>query len=623
VEGRAAEGAGAVRTDPEEGLTITTRRVLPLLAALCLLSLIPASAGATAAKTDCGRGGVVCSRVVVPLDWSGAHPGKLALHVEVLRADGHSRGALFMLAGGPGQASAQAFALGAGQSFWRYFFPDYTLVAFDYRGTGLSGRLTCPSIDGVLSPTGQQVAACAGRIGSRRGFFRTSDDVSDIEAVRKALGFERIALWGVSYGTEPAIDYARAFPGHVDRVLLDSVVDPDAADPFHARVLKTLPAKLRAFCAGGACRTATSNYPGELVAIANALAKKPLSGRVLEPDGKRRLVKLDAERFLAIVVQSDLDPGLAAELPAAVHAARQHDPGPLLRLAHLVNLNDAGSDVSDAVYLTTICGDGRMPWQASSTVASRQAELDHALSALPANAFGGLGRWAAKVGDAYSCLRWPAQQDAPQTPTAYPDVPVLALSGADDIRTPTGTARKVVAHFPHGRLLEVGNVGHSVLTSSISPCVVGAVEAWLSGSRSLPSHCTDPRLVTVVPALPSADATHLRLATTTLHEAEAGWLLALSESSDGGSPSHPLRVAGLAAGSLTARGDSFTLTGYGLGGGITLTGRVHVSAQLDAPLGFDGDVTVRHDGRSIGTLQVDGHGIGGLLDGRKVAAARR
>ena len=248
----------------------------------------------------------------------------------------------------------------------------------------------------------------------------------------------------------------------------------------------------------------------------------------------------------------------------------------------------AGSDVSDAVYLTTVCGDGRMPWQASSTPASRQALLDHALGALPATAFGGLGRWAAKVGDAYACLRWPAQQDAPQTPAAYPDVPVLALSGTDDIRTPTAGAQKVVSHFKHGRLLEVGNVGHSVLTSSISPCVIGAVEAWLSGSSSLPTHCNDPRLVSVVPALPSAGATHLRLAVTALHEAEAGWLLALSESPDGGSASHRLRVAGIDAGSLTAHGDSFTLAGYGLGGGITLTGEVHVAAQLDAPLGFDG-----------------------------------
>jgi hypothetical protein len=48
---------------------------------------------------------VVCSRVSVPLDWSGQRPGKLSLQVEVQRSKGTARGVMFLMAGGPGQAA--------------------------------------------------------------------------------------------------------------------------------------------------------------------------------------------------------------------------------------------------------------------------------------------------------------------------------------------------------------------------------------------------------------------------------------------------------------------------------------------------------------------------------------
>jgi len=77
----------------------------------------------------------------VPLDRSGAVPGTVDLHVESLPPSGQSSGAVFLLAGGPGQGSAHTFDLGDPQSasLFRFLFPGYTLVAYDDRGTGNSG----------------------------------------------------------------------------------------------------------------------------------------------------------------------------------------------------------------------------------------------------------------------------------------------------------------------------------------------------------------------------------------------------------------------------------------------------------------------------------------------------
>src|SRR5439155_23247712 len=91
----------------------------------------------------CAPNGTLCATLAVPLDYTGATSGQLALHVEELPAAEPARGVLVLLAGGPGQSSAETFALGSRGSEWQALFPGYTLVAYDDRGTGQSGALDC------------------------------------------------------------------------------------------------------------------------------------------------------------------------------------------------------------------------------------------------------------------------------------------------------------------------------------------------------------------------------------------------------------------------------------------------------------------------------------------------
>src|SRR6185295_19173478 len=135
------------------------------------------------------------------------------------------------------------------------------LVAFDQRGTGGSGRLRCPGLGRAVGPTGdavagleRAVAACAQRLGAARAHYTTTDSVEDIEAVRSALGVDKLVLYGTSYGTKVALDYAAAHPEHVSRLLLDSTVLPEGVDPFERATIASIPRVMRAVCADGACR---------------------------------------------------------------------------------------------------------------------------------------------------------------------------------------------------------------------------------------------------------------------------------------------------------------------------------------------------------------------------------
>ena len=57
---------------------------------------------------------------------------------------------------------------------------------------------------------------------------------ADMEAIRRAVGAPKLTLFGISYGTELALAYARAYPSRVERMILDSTVDPDDSDVVFA-----------------------------------------------------------------------------------------------------------------------------------------------------------------------------------------------------------------------------------------------------------------------------------------------------------------------------------------------------------------------------------------------------
>ena len=121
---------------------------------------------------------------------------------------------MMLVAGGPGQGSATVFNLGDKDSadLYHALFPGYRIVAFDNRGTGKSGLLVCPALQKSTTFAGQDAlaAGCATSIGPTRDFYSTHDHADDTEAVRQALGVDKIALWGTSYGTKLALAYALA-----------------------------------------------------------------------------------------------------------------------------------------------------------------------------------------------------------------------------------------------------------------------------------------------------------------------------------------------------------------------------------------------------------------------------
>ena len=297
------------------------------------VALLPTRALRPAAGTPCGQTpGLLCSDVVVPLDRSGQVPGTITLKVETLPAFGTQRGVMFLIAGGPGQGSASVFGLREPSSaeYYRFLFPGYALVAFDNRGTGQSGLLRCSGLQGYypIEQEAARVGSCAGAIGTQRVFYSTREHAEDIEAVRQSLGATKVALWGTSYGTKLAVGYALAHPANVDRLLLDSVVPTDLDDPFRATSLREMPKALQEYCATG-CGATTASFAADVATVLNRLAAKPAQVKVLLANGKQKSLRITGLDALSVVIDSDLNPGFAAALPAAMRAARGGNMQPL------------------------------------------------------------------------------------------------------------------------------------------------------------------------------------------------------------------------------------------------------------------------------------------------------
>src|SRR5262249_34670032 len=206
-------------------------------------------------------------------------------------------------------------------------------------------------------------------------------------------------------------------------------------------------------------------------------------------NGKSKTVVLNGELFLEMMIDADLSPGLAAEAPAAVHAALHENVRPLLRIydLDLVSNELSVEDLSFGLNAATNCADGRFPWSPGTPPSGRQTAIDTAVANLAPGALGPFGNWAARIGTAYFCEQWPTPAgNTPLGPGPLPNVPMIAIDGGFDLRTPVANALEVTDQFPQGKLLVVRGVGHSVTGADVSGCSQNYVRQWTLGTLNAP-----------------------------------------------------------------------------------------------------------------------------------------
>ncbi|MGH8249716.1 MAG: alpha/beta hydrolase [Steroidobacteraceae bacterium] len=240
---------------------------------------------------------------------------------------------LFLLAGGPGQGAIEAYAplLDAYSGIRR----ERDLVLVDQRGTGGSNRLDCRLPEealatGELSPMEMRELArdCLAKLPGRPQFYTTSIAVRDLDAVRAALGYERVNLLGGSYGTRVAQHYARRFPKRTRTIVLDSVVPPTLAlVPQIAIESERALERVFARCAKDpVCDGRFPALAAQFERLDARLSRGPVTIRMADPVGGglrdiavRRAHLVIMARMLTYSARS------ASLMPLVIHEAATHD----------------------------------------------------------------------------------------------------------------------------------------------------------------------------------------------------------------------------------------------------------------------------------------------------------
>jgi pimeloyl-ACP methyl ester carboxylesterase len=605
-------------------------RLAGLAVAAAIIAILPTAAAQAAGRiypcTDAT--GFTCHRIDVPLDRTGTVAGKLSLRFAVDDGPRESR-ALLALTGGPGQPGV-AF----GPSFQNELgsvLRHRRLIVLDQRGTGGSNALNCPEVqgmDGLQATFPGDVGGCAERLGPSRDSYGSIETAYDIEAVRRALGVDKLAIYGISYGTWVAQQYARIFPGHVERLVLDSVVPP-GGDPYDTQTPAALPRVTRAICARHACRGITADMYADLTAVVRQIqAHGPIRGRFHTATGGTEFAKVSEADLLNILISSDLNTFLMARIPAALVAARHGDTTPLLRLRRDAAGPPEGlAGFSAGLFVTTTCLDQSLPFSYSDPMNVRIEKAAAALAAVPQSRIEPFSRPAVGISSVPEfCLQWPDGVFRPESTAPMPDVPTLILSGAVDMRTPREGALALAATVPHAQFIGLAGSGHDVGDTDFTGCVDKGLQRFFAdkpvgrpcNGRSVAASLAivPPRTIAAVRPVPGIAGLRgrvLRAATTTVGDAgfsdDEAYYAGFDDYSAGGLRGGHYTAIPTGAGDLLLLKDLVYVPGVTVNGTAVLNGTTLVAK-----------ITVRGPGGMSGRLKI-GRRITGVLGGQHVSTS--
>ncbi len=404
-----------------------------------------------------------CGVLTVPEN--PAAPGGRQIGLRVVRVPAVNRrkqpDAVFVLAGGPGQA-ASSFYAGVAQAFGR-IGRDRDLILVDQRGTGGSNALTCPGDeDALYQAAASEVAAltqrCLAEVRTKAdpAFYTTSLAVADLERVRVALGYGQIDLYGVSYGTRVAQQYLRRYPARVRAMILDGVVPPTLAlGPDVALDAERAVGAILGRCAQTpACAARFPEVREDYTRVRAAVAAQPVPVDLPDPSsGAPTHLDFDRDALGSVLRLSGYSADYAALLPLLLAGAARGNYPPLA--AQFLVLRRSFESIALGMHNSVVCTEDVPFW--------KEADIDRAALA---RTFIGTAQLDAL---AQLCRLWPrGPLDGDLHAPLASDVPALLLSGGDDPVTPPAYATRAAQGLRHALNLTLPGLGHGMLTA---PCM--------------------------------------------------------------------------------------------------------------------------------------------------------
>lgn len=368
-----------------------------------------------------------CGFVTVPENPNKPDGKQIQVHYVVLPAvkNVNHEEALLAIAGGPGQSAIDnAAGFDAMLSKVRQ---QRDILLIDQRGTGRSNLLTCDegaqsplSFDDDNADTLAETQKCLAKIDADVTQYGSLNAIKDFEAVRQHLGYKKLHIYGISYGTRMAQLYMRLYPAHLATVTLDGIV------PMQQSVLEIGASIDRGFdllfkdCQEtAACHAQFPELKAEFDQVAASLAKAPVMENVYDPvTGEKTMLTMTRGKFYGSIRMALYQANVRALVPHAIHQAAKHNFQPILGLYSLT-IDNAG--MAMGMHASVVCGEDMH----RITPAMRE-QAQHSF----------MGKTMLEGLEA-TCEVWkvPAVDDSFSEPISS-DIPTLLLSGEIDPATP-------------------------------------------------------------------------------------------------------------------------------------------------------------------------------------------
>ncbi len=430
-----------------------------------------------------------CTQMDVPED--AAHPTGRKIQLAIAWVPAKNEDAtdpVFMLAGGPGQSALDTYPVVA--SAFDPILKKRNVILVDQRGTGKSNPLACKDTKGDKTALEEQDASindpdtvrrmteqCRDALSRRADlrFYTTSDATRDLDAVRAAIGADKIDLVGISYGTRVAQHYARRYPSHTRALVLDSVAPNELVfgNDFARNLDDALALGFRECAKVPHCVERMGDPRKNLADLLAALGAHPQPVDYRDPmTGEMKHETLTRGHLSMLVRMYAYEPVAASTLPLTLAEAGKGRYAPLMSQVEMIgdNLGDA---MTAGMQLSVIC-----------------AEDADDMRADPAYADSVLGNQMIALLQS-QCAIWPhGKRPSDFHAPLVSDVPILVLEGEFDPVTPPRYGEQVVKHLSHGRLLVLKGQGHNVIGVGCTPKLVARF-LDTADAKSLDAGCLD------------------------------------------------------------------------------------------------------------------------------------
>jgi len=389
----------------------------------------------------------------------------------------------FFLAGGPGQGAAK-MAKPLRDAF-RQLLTDRDIVLVDQRGTGKSNPLDCidrdESIKAFSEPEETSLAKlkkCMAGYDADLRLYTTAIAMDDLDDVRAFLGYDKINIYGGSYGTRAGLVYMRRHGDRVRTAVLDGVAPTNMRLPlFFPRDVQRAFDRLIADCAADpGCHATYPDIGARARALIARLEKNPPLVAIVHPrTGERGEMRMTARIVTNVFTAALYQPLAASLIPALIERAEKDDFQGVLALA---GMNDGGGEpnMSIGMQLSVICAEDAP--RITDAEAEQEAE---------GSMFGPHVMRVQREG----CRFWPrGTVEASFYEPVQSSIPTLIMSGQLDPVTPPVWGEEIAKTLPNSKHIVMPGAGH---TAGGTGCGRRLIKAFIDAGThaALDTSCVD------------------------------------------------------------------------------------------------------------------------------------